>query len=564
MAISCCGKKIPVMLLVFVVLLPVVLFLIWFGAASLFMNKAVVEENLQKLASEFERIGNENDQTIKFTYGDIEFKGWGYKKQAVVHKIAVDIVSKEANPEKFKLSTEEVAVSLDPVNPKRLLVSFAKPIAVAQGDYNAGSLDYSEPVLVSYMKTDVGGVEGFRYDVTLPQQIGFIAPKAAETSTQATTTQENPVDGGMKNFIYSMNFSKTPVLQYIFVPSQKVSTVEYDFSGASITGDGKTKIAVGNWVSRFNEQEGDREGRLAGKYSLDIADIVVSAGENNSKPYAISFNTDYTVDYLKSAPAEQAQKMSVDPAVAAKNEDNDNMYTSKSPDENRDITINRLSFSSPDFNLNVSGKFANDKADPLPFGEININIDDIKNFLASDIMAAQDKKLLNAVIAKVTGAPVEGQTQVTIPIKREKMGVLFVGKTTFEELAAVLFTGMMMPSQSSGENTNMPMLDEAPSAIPPMPMGSSPAGGFSEGSSGEGTGNEHSGISIPVLKMNLPANNGNVGNAVAEPNKTDPNTATTNAMPPSVTVYNPNSGVSPVVPAAPPSVVDSPATNGQR
>ena len=193
MAISCCGKKIPIMLLIAVVLIPAVLWFIWFSAAALLMNKQTVELGLQQLSAQLAEAGNEYNQNMKLTYGNVEIIGWGYKKQAIIHDVALDISGKTVPPMKFKFSTENTTVSLDPLNPKHLIVAFAKPVDLYQNDYSIGSLVFSEPLLVSYMQVDVESSKGNKYDIIFPLQIGMAPSKLIPSAD-------------VKENIYSVNF----------------------------------------------------------------------------------------------------------------------------------------------------------------------------------------------------------------------------------------------------------------------------------------------------------------------------------------------------------------------
>ncbi len=460
MAISCCGKKIPAMLLVAAVVLPAVLWVVWVGTASLFMNKGVVENILQNLSSELSKIGDENQQDVKLTYGNIEIGGWGYKKQATIGNVVIEVIGKNGSPMKFKFSTENVIVSLDQLNPKRLIVGMNKPVNFASAGYDIGKIEFSEPFLVSYIKTNVGGTESFNYDITLPKQIGMM-PSLVKSASVGSSDEQ-----GTKNYSYTINFPSNPALQYVSTPEQKSMNISYDFSGVAITSKDQSKITIGGFVFYLSEKKADDSEKIVGKYNLDIGDAVFEKAGHVTKPYTLVVNTDYIID----VPAENSKISEKNAIPQPENEygvDGEADSNKSDITENRDVNVNRFLLSNSDFNLNISGKFSNLIGDPLPSGEVNVEIDDLQKFLASEIVATQNTNLVPSLFARITGKSIDGQTQVSFPIKRDKMGILYIGKTTFDELATSVLSSIMM----SGPMSSPPM--SAPDSFSPLDVPSS-------------------------------------------------------------------------------------------
>ncbi len=412
----------PRSIILFLAISAAVLWLIWFGSASL-LGKEDVESGFQKLSAQLTEIGSPYGRDIKVTHGDISFEGWGYHKRAVVSNVAIE-VSGTLEPIKYTLATDSIVVSSDPINFHRIIMNLGAPIKLLQNESVVNTVTFSEPLVIAYEEMERDNVKASRSDAVFPKQITI-----SKSQTASDLIQPGIV----------ISFASAPTLQFISAPEHKSSSLTYSLSGLSVLDNGQNVVNIGSVTSDISKTSGDAEGRISGKNIFKASDIVAYINQIATKPYAVNLDADVMLDE--------------NPQASDKDESNnsENAYNSGVPDRNRDVVINDYTMSNPDFKLRMIGKFSNVKGDPLPVGQLNIDIDNLPKFLSSELVSNFSVSGLSAALAKITGEPVSGQTQVSIPIKREKGGTLYIGKTTFEELVASVFSGSIMPAIPYGE-----------------------------------------------------------------------------------------------------------------
>lgn len=440
MAISCSGpgKKCSVSLVLFWIAAGIVIWLVWFGTASL-LGRDIVENSLQQLSQQLENAGRKYGKEVKLSHGKIDIEGWGYNKQAVVHDVVIEVTGDViGHPMKFIFSTENMVISSGPGGPGQLIMLLSKPVNLSRNGVPVKSFVFSEPLLYSYAQMKTGGGQAFRHDIALPKKIVLLEPQP-ENIADGTKNSDGQVD----NEEAVLNFDKSPTAQILYMPEQRARATTIDFSGFTLSKHGENIITIGSFNTRINEGSGDAEGRIAGKYKLEIADMVLYKDKDSTKPYALKIDTDYTVDTNK-------QKTSDANPDASSSFTPDPSLNNTGPDENRDVVVNEISLSNPDFKLIAAGKISNIKGDPLPSGDMNVEIDNLQQFMASEFVAMEGKTMIEAALVKITGQPLAEQTQVSIPMKREKSGIFYIGKTTFEELVSYLLSTSIMLNQGSG------------------------------------------------------------------------------------------------------------------
>jgi|CXWL01.1.fsa_nt_gi hypothetical protein len=450
MAIMCSDKKCSPISIFFFVMAVAVILLIWLGAGSL-MGKSEVENGLKQISAQLADVGDKHGKNVKLSYGDISIEGWGSGKKAVVHNVSVDMSDKVAGDiSKVSASVDDIVVSSDPVNLHKLLVQISKPITLSQNSQVIKSFSFSEPLKYYYLQIKDGNAQSFQHEVVFPQQISVSGRDAKD----AAVAGEVKIDDEE----ISVSFAENPFLKVIDTPEQKTNSFSYGISGLRIFQKDQNIITIGELKSSLDEELGDVEGRIVGKYILSASDIAFYSGENSTKPYSVSVNTDITSDAIEGDKkvAPQIDSGSVDVSVnqPAKVEE---LGSSR----NREVVINNVILSNPDFKMQATGKFSNIKGDPLPSGEINVDIDNLAQFLDSEIVAMQNRKMVETALEKMLGEPLSGKEQVSILLKRDKGGVFYVGQTTFEGLVASVLSGSIIPSMPSGDG-RFPEIERAP------------------------------------------------------------------------------------------------------
>lgn len=441
MAIMCSGKKCSIVYSLFILIAMVtVVWFIWFGSDAL-QGKSGVENNLNKLSQQLSDIGNSYNKNIKLTHGVIEAGVWGVSRRSVVHNVKLEITGKTPeNMANFTVELGDVAIYADQYNPKKTLIEISGSINFYQYTHLVNSLNFSEPLVYSYLQTQPGSPPSFQNNIILPKKITLFTH--SQEATPAEGTEMNSLVSGGKEEKFSASFTVNPIIEFVSTGMDSLSSVSYDLSGLTVASGGRQKIiSFGTLKSQFNEEDGDDEGKKAGKYSFVADDVMLYKDEAVTKPYTFNINTNLVFDDVKKGLSATESSSDV-----LKNHFNDNLNLI----ENRDVTLNNVTLSNPDFQMRATGNFSNTAGDPLPSGAINIDIDHLQGFLGSELVAIEGKDLVESGLIKILGQPLTGQDQVAFTLKREKNGTLYVGNTTFEELVASVLSGSVIGNSPSG------------------------------------------------------------------------------------------------------------------
>jgi len=454
MAIMCSGKKCSVSITVFFfIILVAALWLVWFGAGSL-LGKPEVENFLQRLSAQLADTGNKYGKDIKLTHGDIDIEGWGHDKKAVIHNIAIEVSPKNSPvPVKFALAVDDATVTTDPYDFQKLLIKISKPLNVLQNGTVINTVVLSEPILYRYMLAQASGIEAYHHDFVLPKHISFMAKNPAiESSDNNQIGQEQ----------LALDFVNNPAINFMTIPDRTTDSLSYNLSGISITISGQKKVSIGALKSQNNEEPGDEEGRIAGKYNMEADNIVLYQDQASTRPYALSIDSNTTADAIEAKDVDEPKTSGDSPQDATAMPGYENVH--KGALRNREVVLNNFSISSSDFIVHAKGNFANIKGDPLPSGEINVEIENLPKFLESELVAIQGRSAIESSLEKITGQPVAGQEKASFAVKREKSGVLYVGNTSFEELVASMLSGMLLGNPSGGGR--LPDITPQPEKLP--------------------------------------------------------------------------------------------------
>ncbi|MEZ5690959.1 MAG: hypothetical protein R3D71_04760 [Rickettsiales bacterium] len=439
-------KKLP-MIWFLIVLVPFVLWIVWFGVGSLMLNKSSVKAGLEQLSTKLENIGWKYDKEINFAHGDIEMKGWGYNKRAVIHDVSIDMRTINLkNPLIWKLSVDEVDISLDPVNSGTLVVEVDKPLTVLQTNIPVGYLKLSEPLSYYYTNILDNNVIFSSHKLVFPKQISFFAPKVNTVENDGKKNLE--IDVGDKQF--DLTFDEAPVIEFVPTKDGKGTNSTNKFTGLRFVKNGNTSISIGGWESISNEVLNVENNIIIGNYKLNMSDLELHIGETASSPYAFEVETNTAEENIT------PNKVVKTPT---KDDSSDSNIHEEVDRRAMDIEIKKFVFSNPEFSVDVKGKLANTKGDSMPSGDIKIDIKNLQEFLASEIIAIQNKELIENFLVQAIGQPIYDKKDISFTIKRKRGGLFYIGKTTLAEIMTSLMSGSMM---SKSPPKRLPVLPRAP------------------------------------------------------------------------------------------------------
>ena len=418
---KCLNKKFSVIALLAVVAGGAALWFVRFGASSL-ISKEIVENELQNLSAQISEEAEEQGKTAKFTYGEVEITGWGYNKKAVVHNPAIEVAVKGAPEGKnWLVSTDSVVAEADPTNAQRAILSASAPFNISEDGKQKSVVSFAEPLKYAYTQLNVDGFKSAVQDIFVPTQITIsqvIAPVEGGSAPVAVAPKNQTI----------ISFATAPTLQILSSAEKNKRIVSYDFSGLSVINDDGNKVTIGSIIGKFNKEN-----------SLALGDIVLANATHSSQPYA--FNLDTAIAGTITTP-----KAGESPVTTVADTPTPVAPTSV---VSKKITLNEISLAGADFKIHAAGDISVESSDPLPSGLLNFQIDNLQKFLGSEIVPAEMRGVVEAVLEKMTGQPASKQENIAVPFKREKNGVLYLGNSTFEALTASVL-GNVLTNRPAG------------------------------------------------------------------------------------------------------------------
>jgi hypothetical protein len=417
MASSETEKKQPLLLRVFgpIILLACLLVTILEGADA--VSKDIIETHLRELSDSFSKQAALNGKEGTLTYGDISIEGFGFDKYAVIHNVSASVAEKGVmSSSKWTLSTASVTVTQDAFIEGQLFFTFSDPLNIIENSELKSIVTFPRPPKYSYLDGKRGKSRLIEHILSLPEQI-TISPAKSVDDTSVTKASDTVI-----------TYDPNPVINNIYQLDNKEHSIHVEFKNVKIA-DGEGVRAMANLVSnKFSEKQTD-ETQMTGRYQLTVSDLFLLISENAMKPYNI--NADFTTTSTLAAPVLSDKGIATNPPMAT----------------SADITINSFDIITSDFGIRVDGAVTDSLDDQLIFGQTNVHFNNIANFLSSELVPQHAKGALSMAVERVMAQPFDRLVDITITLKREKKGVLYVNDLTFEDVATSLFTDLMKASE---------------------------------------------------------------------------------------------------------------------
>ena len=373
-----------------------------------------------------------------FTYGAIEIKGF-WERFALVHDVNLQI-KKQSLLESvaWSLSTPTMSVTADPLSSSRLYYVFNDAIEVKKNGNAAATITFSDPLKYGQMEIHHENTSTMVQNFKLPASI-TITPAQSDGGNVVITYDKNP---------------KVEIRSSLEKPDHHAL---YEFHNVAVTTGNDKPLNIGAFKSELTEKTENND--IQGHYELNITALKV---DTLPKPCDITADISYIGDQplLKLAGMVSGSKDS-------------------------SINVKQSALDCADFKITSEGTLGRSPEDPLPNGQINIKIEQVKQLLASNILSDQSRALLSQILIKVTGQPVDSLTNVEIPLKREKNGTFYIGDVTFEEIAAGMVANMFSSQGAAPQQLPVPEtpVDHQDETIPdpqstlldPSPLPETPA-----------------------------------------------------------------------------------------
>jgi hypothetical protein len=422
------------------------------------LDKALVKQKLDESILAIKEKGRAQGRDIDITYGDLEVAGTFLDKRVIVHQPVLTVKPLNraplapgavAKPDSLVITTDEMAIYPRAVDLSSATFSLAKPVNFAAENDPEKSLlkvEASSPLAVTVSQKTVDGVAHTVTQHTAPATLTltYLREETA-TGTEDATPQVNPV--------YST----------LLVNIAQGSTIESD-SATDGSGLGHAAIDFGK-ISLVPQTAPETAIEIAGVHSawsnvlnekkLNVvsakSDIGPTTANADVLPYApIAFGMDFVFEGAapKTAPA----------LAAAAGE--------PTPPQESTITLNKLSFTTKDSSLSAHANFVASPTDILPVGTAELKLTNVPFVLTElrkiGLLNAQTEARYIPLLEQIAGAPIASLTDLEVPIKRERGGSFNIGKTTFEELFALLLKQAIQPKGAGAA----PVSEAAPNTVP--------------------------------------------------------------------------------------------------
>lgn len=374
-----------------------------------------------------------HQKEASFKHGAITLEGWGNDKKARVENISLELTQKSPiDAEKFSFSTGEIWISKDRLAGGKYYVNFPAPVNVICNSELAYVIDSEDPIKYGVYDRPTAT----EHSLNLPPLLTIASgpmPASDKKSLVISVARENQVKVEMDSS--TGNRHVTYQLPQIAFKAHDVNM----FAADSIMGD--------YTVEKLEE------GQVTGKYDFKINNFTTA--DAPSHPYGAALQGSYKGD-----------RMEVD-------------YVGLRPlFGNGEITLDKVALVGNDFSVTGMGNLVMAKEDPLPSGSLDLDISNASQLITSDLVPSPLRGVLEAALKRASGTSGAFAERTSVPMKRAKNGVLYVGGVTFEEMtAAVLADLVKSVAPAAGEVADelpplppgAPALEEAPNVMPATP-----------------------------------------------------------------------------------------------
>ncbi len=421
-------------------ILAVVILVIFSGSGDI-LTRQRTEAYLNRFNDYVMRHSNEQNKEAKLKYGAISMHGWGYDTSAVVSDISYEISEHSLiDSTRFSLSTASMMVEQPHPGIKQVRFLFKDPINVIKSSQMTHTIMPSAPI--SYTLQDQGSADRMRsvHTVHLPEQVIISSVPAA--GEEEIVRERLLLSFGKNNFIKAESDQ-----------AANISSVSYQMPDIKIVHDNSSSISVADLTVNSNIRQID-ENKINGRFEWRANDIVVHDGSQHSKPHSLIFDADFTGDRV------EMDYLRIIPVMG-----------------NMDFSVHKIALIGENFNIIAAGNLFFATSDPLPSGNLDIEIVNAEQLLASDLISASLKEPIRSTLKKISGVKGDFAERTPVTIKREKNGVLYVGGITFEELTASViaeFLKMQIPAAVGSQKENAPAAPSPVQVIPAPAPASAP------------------------------------------------------------------------------------------
>jgi hypothetical protein len=395
--------------------------LIVFGvvASRAGLDKALLRQQLDALASQMHENAKAKGRDVTFTYGEIDVVGGFTDRHAVIHDPRIHIL-----PDAITVTSPVLEIHPRSADLSSMTILLPQPVSLLETkddtERNILTITGSAPLAMDYSENTAHNIGYSEYSFNAPSQLKltYLREQRGEGPEEATPTI-------------------TPVYENLIVTYDKASMRANVQRDNSEMGQSSLEIKNLRAVSQENPAEG----------ALTIDQLVSEWSNQRNEGNQNVVNSSFALDNLQApetmlpyAPISIAMDMSYTGTIPGSPQETAVLQ----PQENA-FKLKTFSVKTKQANLNVTADFVASAEDQLPVGMANISLTNLPFVIAElkkyKMLSADNEHLISALLKQITGTDYAELKDVTIDVNRIRGGSFEIGKTTFEELFAMILQG---------------------------------------------------------------------------------------------------------------------------
>ena len=406
----------------------------WLALQQFGLDATLVKQQLDTIAKQLRDDGKKDGRHIALSYGDIEMAGGALNRHALVRDVSLLLKQENGTPgtvsKPNSLLITSAVMELHTRGTDRLTLRFLHPIIVASEEAPTRAMlqvSGNAPLSVTFGQTKVADVLYAEWEQALPSElrVTYLKEEQAAGAEDQTPTV-------------------VPVYQTVIVTSAKAeSFVQF----------AQDESGLGNATLTLDDVRVMPEGIPEGTVSIGQVRGRWSHVLNETGEPVIEGNL--TVNAIEAAP-ELIAYAPITLAFDARQQGH--MPRPGLPAQKpSSYQLKTFSLKAKNAAIDATADFASQPGETLPVGTAKLSVKNLpfvmKELKHFSVLDAADDPLLTAIIERVAGKPYADITDVDVAIARPKNGAFTIGKSTFEELFALVLTSKI--NELSGGNADV-------------------------------------------------------------------------------------------------------------
>ncbi len=336
----------------------------------------------------------------KVSYASAKLEGIGYERFVVLQGVHLVMSPKGSDNAGWSLDTSKITVAHDPLNANRMIFKFAEPFTFTLNGQKT-TVSFPTPMRFGYFR-----------NIDPKQQINEQA--TFRFPPKVTLANEDPAKPAL-----ALAYDQGPEAEIKRHYAAHEQEENIEIRNITVQSGTEQKATIGAVNHNITEKE-DGQGKISGTFVLTVSDYTHQASGAPAKTCSLTSNIVYT----------SAQSL-INPLGL--------------PKTDIDGKINRMLIACDDFSIKITGELAVTAADSTPTAKLNVAIDNLKPFLASDLISDQTRDQLTAALPKIIGRPLDGLEKTSFDVKRDKGGELMLGAVSAHDAGIAAITNAIAP-----------------------------------------------------------------------------------------------------------------------